>query len=344
VKPATLSCFLFSAVAATTIGASAQAPARPTAPAAARTGKGSTARTPSGDPDLEGVWNYGTATPLERPAQWVDKPVLTEAEAAAYEKQNAERRGGTNVTAGPDWWEPQNGILKNRRTSLIVDPPDGRLPPAAPAAGRGGRGGRAGGQYENPEELGLQDRCIAWPAAAPPYTPTVYNNNIGIIQTKDYVVLQSEMIHVARIVHMNGTHGTMPSMYGDSIGHWDGTSLVVDTINFNGRINYRNTGDHLHLIERFTRTGAGTLEYRFTVDDPSIWSRSWTAMIDMTKIDQPIYEFACHEGNSISMIGTLKGARMAEQENAQNPPSAPAGRGGGPGRQAGAGRQGAPGR
>ena len=277
-------------------------------------------RLPCGDPDLEGVWNYGTATPLERPAQWAGKEVLTEAEAAAYEKQNTERRSGTNVTAGPDWWEPQNFILKNRRTSLIVDPPDGRLPPPAAAAGAGrGRGGRGGGggQYENPEQLGLQDRCIAWPAAAPPYTPTVYNNNIGIVQTKDYIVLQSEMIHVARIVRVNGTHGNLPSMYGDSVGHWEGATLVVDTIKFNGKINYRNTGDHLHLVERFTRTGNDTLEYRFTVDDPNVWSRPWTASVDMTRIDAPIYEFACHEGNAISMIGTLKGARMQEQESAK---------------------------
>jgi len=141
----------------------------------------------------------------------------------------------------------------------------------------------------------------------------VYNNNVGILQTKDNVVLQSEMIHVARIVRMNGTHGTMKSMYGDSIGHWEGTTLVVDTTNFDGKINYRNTGDHLHLIERFTRTGADTMEYRFTVDDAKVWSRPWTAMLDMTKIEAPIYEFACHEGNAISMIGTLKGARLAER-------------------------------
>ena len=272
---------------------------------------------PDGEPDLEGVWNYGTATPLERPAQWAGKTVITAEEAAAWEKQNMERRdGNTAVTAGPDWWEPQNGILKNRRTSLIVDPPEGRLPPpATPPAGRGaaGRGAGRTNTYENPEDLGLQDRCIAWPAAAPPYTPTVYNNNIGIIETKDNIAIQSEMIHVARIVRMNGTHGKLPSMYGDSIGHWEGPTLVVDTINFNGQINYRNTRDHLHLIERFTRTGPDALEYRFTVDDPQTWSRPWTAELDMTRTDDHVYEFACHEGNSISVIGTLKGARMAEQ-------------------------------
>jgi hypothetical protein len=270
-------------------------------------------RLPGGDPDLEGVWNYGTATPLERPAQWAGRTTLAEAEAVAWEKQNADRRGAGNATAGPDWWEPQNGILKNRRTSLIVDPPDGRLPPAAASAARRGRGGR-GNDYDNPEDLGLQERCIAWPAAAPPYTPTVYNNNIGIIQSRGNIVLQSEMIHVARIVRMNGTHGALRSLYGDSVGHWDGTTLVVDTINFDGRLNYRNTGDHLHLVERFIRTGSDTLAYEFTVDDANTWTKPWTARIDMTKITEPIYEFACHEGNASSVIATLKGSRLAEEE------------------------------
>jgi hypothetical protein len=287
----------------------AQPAARP-ASASAKTW--TLARLPGGDPDLEGVWNYGTATPLERPAQWAGRTSITDQEAVVWEKENAQRRSAANNTAGADWWEPQNFILKNRRTALVVDPPDGRLPPPVPASGGRGRGARAG-SYENPEELGLQDRCIAWPAAAPPYTPTVYNNNVGILQTKDNILLQSEMIHVARIVRMNGTHGTMKSLYGDSIGRWEGTTLVVDTVDFDGRINYRNTGDHLHLIERFTRTGPDTMEYRFTVDDPKTWTREWTASLDMTKIDEPIYEFACHEGNSISVVGTLKGARLAEQ-------------------------------
>ncbi len=270
-------------------------------------------RLPGGDPDLEGVWNYGTATPLERPAQWAGKTTLTEAEAVAWEKQSAERRGAGNATAGPDWWEPQNGVLKNRRTALIVDPPDGRLPPASPSAARRGRG-RGGNNYENPEDLGLQERCIAWPAAAPPYTPTVYNNNIGIVQSKNHIVLESEMIHVARIVRMNGAHGTLRSMYGDSVGHWDGTTLVVDTINFDGQLNYRNTGNRLHLVERFIRTGRDTLAYEFTVDDLNTWTKPWTARIDMTRSDAPIYEFACHEGNASSVTATLKGSRMAEQE------------------------------
>jgi hypothetical protein len=268
-------------------------------------------RLPGGDPDLEGVWNYGTATPLERPAQWAGRETISEGEAAAWEQQAAARRGQSNATAGPDWWEPQNGILKNRRTSLIVDPADGRLPPAAASAARRGRG--RGNGYDGPESLGLQERCVAWPAAAPPYTPTVYNNNIGIVQTRDHIVLQSEMIHVARIVRMNARHGTPRSMYGDATGRWEGATLVVDTINFDGRLNYRNTGDRLHLVEKFTRTGPDALAYEFTVEDSDTWTRPWTARVDMTKIDQPIYEFACHEGNASSVTTTLKAERMADQ-------------------------------
>jgi hypothetical protein len=267
---------------------------------------------PSGDPDLEGVWNYGTATPLERPAQWAGRDTLTPEEADAWQKQSAERRGAVNNTAGPDWWEEQNGVLKNHRTSLIVDPPDGRLPPLAATAARRARTGRA--SYDNPEDLGLQERCIAWPAAAPPYAPTVYNNNIGIVQTRNNIVIESEMIHAARIVRMNDAHHAIRSMYGDSIGRWDGTTLVVDTINFDGHLNYRNTGDRLHLVERFIRTGPDRLEYEFTADEPTTWTRSWTARIDMTKLAEPIYEFACHEGNASSVTATLRVARLAEQQ------------------------------
>ena len=296
----------------------AQAPARPSPTSSRQTTFPK--RTAWGAPDLEGVWNYGTMTPLERPANWAGKETLSEAEATAYEQTTIARRSTTNNTAGPDWWEPENNVLKNRRTALIVDPPDGRLPPAVPSPdgrGRGGRGGAgrgAGGAYDNPEQLGLQDRCIAWGAAGPPYQPTVYNNNVQIVQTKDYVVLLSEMIHVARIVPMDGRpHGAARSWYGDSRGHYENATLVIDTINFNGRLNFRGTGENLHLIERFTRTGENTLAYEYTVDAPKNWTRPWTVRLDMTKKDALVYEFSCHEGNGISVVGTLKGARMEEQ-------------------------------
>ena len=311
------------ALVATIAVARAQSPSAASQPArGAAAGRPTKAvkRTPWGAPDVEGVWNYGTMTPLVRPANWAGKETLSEAEATAYEKDTIARRSTANNTAGPDWWEPENNVLKNRRTSLIVDPPDGQLPPAVSSPdgrGRGGRGaaGRgAGGAYDNPEQLGLQDRCIAWGAAGPPYQPTVYNNNVQIVQTKDYVVLLSEMIHVARIVPMDGRpHGTARTWYGDSRGHYEGDTLVIDTINFNGRLNFRNTGENLHLIERFTRTGDTTLAYEYTVDAPKTWTRPWTVRLDMTLKDGLIYEFSCHEGNGISMVGTLMGARMEEQ-------------------------------
>jgi hypothetical protein len=280
-------------------------------------------RTPWGEPDLQGVWNYGTMTPLERPAQWAGKEVLTQAEAEAYEKQTVGRRSENDaVTAGPDWWELQNNVLKNRRTSLIVDPADGRIPPttAEYQARTAGRGRGRGGTITDPENLALQDRCIAWPAASPPYQPTVYNNNVQIVQTRQHVMLLSEMIHTARVVRMDGSaHGTLRTWYGDSRGRWEGDTLVVDTINFNGRLNFRGTGATLHLIERFTRTGADTLEYHYTVDAPDVWTKPWTVRLDMTRLVGLMYEFSCHEGNAISMMGALKGARLAEQEGRDSP-------------------------
>jgi hypothetical protein len=316
---------LLSIVAATFVGVYARVAAQPTTAPQPGAPVWSVPRTPWGTPDLQGIWNYGTMTPLERPPQWAGKAVLTPAEAEAYEKQTVERRGdNTAVTAGPDWWELENNVLKNRRTSLIVDPVDGRLPSttaeyqARTAAGRGR--GRGGAPLQDPENLALQDRCIAWPAASPPYQPTVYNNNIQIVQTVNHIVLLSEMIHTARIVRMDGSpHGALRSWYGDSRGRWDGNTLVVDTINFNGRLNFRGTGQDLHLIERFTRTGAGTLEYHYTIDDSSVWTNPWTVRLDMTRIQGPVHEFACHEGNAISMVGALKGARLVEQEATGSP-------------------------
>jgi hypothetical protein len=280
-------------------------------------------RTPWGDPDLQGVWNYGTMTPLERPAQWAGKEVLTPAEAEAYEKQTVSRRSENDaVTAGPDWWEQQNNVLKNRRTSLVVDPADGRIPPttAEYQARTAGRGRGRGAAIQDPENLALQDRCVVWPAASPPYQPTVYNNNVQIVQTPRHVMVLSEMIHTARIVPIDGgPHGTVRTWHGDSRGRWEGDTLVVDTINFNGRLNFRGTGEDLHLIERFTRSGPETLDYQYTVDAPRVWTKPWTVQLDMTRITGLIYEFACHEGNAISMTGALKGARLSEQEGRGSP-------------------------
>jgi hypothetical protein len=282
-------------------------------------------RTAWGDPDLDGVWNYATMTPLERPAALAGKDVLTVEEAAAYERQVIERQGVTNNTAGPDWWDPGTQHLVNRRTSLIVDPPTGRLPPQTPdaqqrAAART-QARRERGIADGPEELGLNERCLQWSVAGPPMMPGVYNNNVQFIQFRDYVVIFNEMIHDARIVPMDGRpHGSVPRWMGDSRGHWEGQTLVVDTINFNDKTSFRGSTVNLHLVERFTRVGDDRIDYQFTADDPATWTKPWTALIPMMRAAGPIYEYACHDGNYKSMQGILLGARAQEKEAEQKKP------------------------
>jgi hypothetical protein len=275
-------------------------------------------RTSWGDPALQGIWNYATMTPLERPRELAGKAILTEEEAAAYEKQILDRQAVTNNTAGPDWWDPGTRRLMDRRSSLIVDPPDGRIPPqtketqariAARAEAR-----RARGIAEGPEDLGLNERCLLWSTAGPPMLPGVYNNNVQFLQFRGYVVIFNEMIHDARIVPLDGRpHGSVRRWMGDPRGRWDGNTLVVDTINFTDKTSFRGSGEALHLVERFTRIRDDTIEYQFTADDPATWTTSWTASISMTKTEGPIYEYACHDGNYKSIEGILRGARVQEQ-------------------------------
>ncbi|HYM26502.1 MAG TPA: hypothetical protein VEU08_24960 [Vicinamibacterales bacterium] len=277
------------------------------------------AHTVWGDPDLEGVWNYATMTPLERPREFADRAVLAAADAATYEQRTNERQASTNNTAGPDCWDPGTRHLTNRRTSLIVDPENGRMPPltadaearaAARAQARRGRGPTQG-----PEDLELNVRCLQWATAGPPMLPGVYNNDVQILQTRDHVVLLNEMIHDARIVPMDGRpHGAAPRWMGDSRGRWDGASLVIETTQFSDRTSFRGSDDHLRLVERFTRSDRDTIEYRFTVDDPTVWTRPWTAMFPMHRSDGMLFEYACHEGNFRSIEGLLRAARLADQK------------------------------
>jgi hypothetical protein len=274
-------------------------------------------RTAWGDPDLDGIWNYATMTPLERPRDFAGKDTLSEAEAAAYEQRTIERQSTTNNTAGPDWWDPGTRHLADRRTALIVDPADGHLPPLT-EAGQRAAGERAQarrrGPAEGPEDLALNERCIAWATAGPPMLPGVYNNNVQFVQTRDYLVIVNEMIHDARIVPMDGRpHGSVRSWMGDSRGRWDGQTLVVDTIGFSDRTSVRGSDENLHLVERFTRQDAETIEYRFTMDDPTVWTRPWTAVVPLRRNDGPMYEYACHEGNFRSVEGILRGARVQDK-------------------------------
>src|SRR2546423_13709892 len=207
---------------------------------------------PWGDPSFEGVWNYATMTPLERPRDFADKATLSDAEAAAYERQTIERQSVTNNTAGPDWWDPGTRRLVDRRTSLVVDPANGRMPPLT-AEAQQRAAARAQARPRNalpdgPEDLGLNVRCLQWAIAGPPLMPGVYNNNVQFVQTRDTIAIVSDMIHDARIVPMDGRpHGTVPRWMGDSRGRWEGATLVVDTTSFSEKADFRGASEHLHL-------------------------------------------------------------------------------------------------
>jgi hypothetical protein len=273
-------------------------------------------RTAWGDPDLQGVWNYATMTPLERPRDMAGKEVLNAAEAAAYEQQVEERQRATNNTAGPDWWDPGTRHLTNRRTSLITTPSNGRLPTLTPdaqvRATTRAQAARDRGLAEGPEDLGLNVRCLNWSTAGPPMLPGVYNNNVAFVQTRANIVIVNEMIHDARIVPMDGRpHGTVRRWMGDSRGRWDGATLVVDTTGFTGKTGFRGADENLHLVERFTRVDADTIEYQFTAEDATVWTEPWTAAFPMHRIDERMYEYACHEGNARSMEGILRASLVS---------------------------------
>lgn len=297
-------------------------------------------RTPDGQPDLQGVWDYRSITPLERPKELGTKAFFTAEEAAAFEKDENLRQnrdlidpevGGLNYPAGGvipynEFWYDRGDKLSGLRTSLIVDPPDGRLPPWTPEGQkRADRRAieRRDDQLGNPkadtwEDRPLQERCILGLNTGPPMTPGAYNNNVQLVQTPDHVVLLNEMVHSARIVPLDGRpHGTIRQWKGDSRGRWEGDTLVVDTINFKSGTNVPGTSPSTHLIERFTRTGPNTLQYEFTVDDPTMWTQSWTAIVPMVKTTEPIYEYACHEAN-YALPGILGGARAAEKAAAES--------------------------
>ena len=269
-------------------------------------------RTPWGDPDFQGIWNYATMTPLERPRDVAEKEAFTADEAAAYEQRTNERQASTNNTAGPDWWDPgTKRLLASHRTALIIDPANGRLPPLTPEAQkRAAERAQATRERsaDGPEDFALNVRCLLWSTAGPPMLPGVYNNNVQFVQTRTSIVIVNEMIHDARIVPMDGRpHGTLRRWMGDPRGHWEGATLVVDSTNFTSKSAFRGSGERLHLVERFTRVDAKTIEYRFTAEDPDTWTRPWTASFPMTRTNDLMYEYACHEGNFRSMEGLFRG-------------------------------------
>jgi len=293
-------------------------------------------RTPDGQPDLQGIWSNGTLTPLERPRELAGKQFFTEQEAAEYEARvlehnNADRRDNQDAEADVAlaynnlWYDRGTKIVPTRRTSLIVDPPDGRIPPLTPEAQKTevaraeARHGR--GAADSWEDRNLGERCLTRGA---PKLPGGYNNNFLILQGPGYLAILQEMIHEIRIIPLDGRPHVLQNIrqwLGDSRGHWEGNTLVVDTTNFRDEIRSNafnccgGAGANLHLVEHFTRVNNDTIDYQYTVDDPTTFTRPWTVAVPLTKTPGPIYEYACHEGN-YGMVGILSGAR-AEEKAAQ---------------------------
>jgi hypothetical protein len=302
----------------------------------------SPSRTQDGHVDFEGVWNFATITPLERPTELADKAFLTKEEAAKYEqealaKRNHDRRDavGSDADVGRAynqfWYEYGTGLISNGRTSLIIDPPNGRLP-ALTLAAQEREAARSDARRlhpaDGPEDRNIAERCILGFNSGPPMISSEYNNNIQIIQNPAEVVIFSEMIHDARIVPLDNRQHLVSSVrqwMGDPRGRWEGDTLVIETTNFSGRprLSYDpgnavgKTDENLRLTERFTRISDDTLLYEFTANDPTTWQQPWTAQIPMTKSQYNLYEYACHEGN-YSMTGMLSAARATERGTRNN--------------------------
>ena len=289
-------------------------------------------RTSFGHPDLQGVWSNAILTPLERPSEFAEQAFLTEEQAAAYQTQRLQEtfRGDRNVDAATDvsyaynnfWWAWGTEIARNHRTSLIVDPPDGRIPQLTPdaQARRDARlARRAEHPADGPEDRLLRERCIVWDGnndagAGPPMMPASYNNNFRVVQTEDYVLLLKEMVHETRIIPLDGRPHLPPNVrqwLGSSRARWEDDTLVVETTNLTDKTSYMGASEGMHLTERFTRAADDILLYEFTVDDPAAFSSPWTAQIPTVKLDGLIYEFACHETNR-GLMGLLSGARAEE--------------------------------
>ena len=314
------------------------------APAAAQSGS-ETLRTPDGHPDISGVWDFRTVTPLERPEEFADQAFLSEEEVATYaaervRESNADRdrearklettaRGEVNGTResrdlalayNDFWWDRGDSVVETRRTSLVVDPPNGRVPALTDAAqARAAERLRVNQRPSwGPEDRPLGERCITGFNSGPPMLPAAYNMNVQIFQTADHVVILNEMVHNARIVPLDGSgHGTVPMWTGVSRGHWDGDTLVVETKNFLRETSFRNSSENLHLVERFRRMSDDVLLYSFTVTDPTTWTQPWSVELPMRLSDLPLFEYACHEGN-YGMDGTLTGARAVEKAAAND--------------------------
>ncbi len=310
-------------------------------------------RTEWGQPDLQGVWNFSSDVPMQRPQRYGARQFLTEEELEERRAQIEANRAAADAAAAQlvldpeapeatsnpggynDFWIEVAGLGDVVRTSHIVHPEDGRIPPAVEGAPRqfGGLGPDIPGERpvryvvggiskDGPEDRGLSERCIVGFNSGPPFVPSLYNNNMQIFQNQDTAVILTEMIHDARIVPLvekPALHDDIRLWSGDSRGWWDGDTLVVETKNFTGyRQTFASTGTDYDMVltERFTRTAYDTVEYEFTIDDPSTFTDRITAVVPMIKVAGQIYEYACHEGN-YGMTNTLRGARVDEQRLAE---------------------------
>ena len=286
-------------------------------------------RTADGRPDLQGIWSNAALTPFERPKELEGKEFFTETEAAefaraAVDRANRDRRGATpredvEGSYNEAWIDRGTKTFSNLRTSIIVDPANGRVPPLTSEA-REAAAARAAVQQrrpEGPEDLELWTRCILGRTSGPPLNPGAYNNNYQFVQTRDTVAIEAEMIHEVRIIALEGRphiSSAIRQWMGDSVGHWEGDTLVVDTANFTDKTPFHGSDRNLHVIERFTLTGPDTLRYRFTIDDPTAFSRTWTGEIILSRARGPLYEYACHEAN-YSLPDILAGARTEEKHH-----------------------------
>jgi hypothetical protein len=275
--------------------------------------------------DLQGYWTTGTVTPLQRPPDLAAKEFLSEPEAAEFERTWLEKflkNFPPEDLQAPDLdytYMDRMKVLASRRTSLITDPPDGRLPPQLPAA-KARADARPKPSKDDPELMDLDERCLLETAfgssnASPPMLPNPFGQNFyQIVQTRDHVMIYTEVVHDARIIRIAGTHPppAVQLWLGDSIGRWEGDTLVVDTTNFSVKTHFTGSGPKLHVVERFTRTGPATIRYQFTADDPDTWARPWSAELPFNATNERIYEYACHEGN-YSMMNVLRGARAEEK-------------------------------
>jgi hypothetical protein len=291
-------------------------------------------RTSYGHPDISGVWSNASIIGLERPKELEGKRFFTPEEFAAYEarvfgRTDRERplAPGQVGTYNNFWWDADSRRAPNLRTSLIVDPPDGKVSPLTPEAQRRADADRAYAREhpaDGPEDRSLMERCLVYVTGGPPMLPSFHNNsqfgplttNYQIVQNPEYVTIYMEILHDVRVIPLGGRPHLPPNIrqwLGDPRGHWEGNTLVVDTTNFTDKTKFRGADENLHLIERFTRTGPDTLLYEFTVDNPTAFTKPWRAEIPMTRSDDPLYEHACHEGN-YGLAGILGGAREDERK------------------------------